>query len=378
MAQPQKLPDRRPEPVVEAPRVAPGRRPRLLALLVVAAIVAGVVATGAALLVNRLESRTNPQVLDLGSHVTITEESVITQVAAKAAPAVVAVVTEQSPALRFGSGFVTTVDGYVVTAADVIANSSTLTVVLGTDLSRHEARLIDADCATDIAVLKVDGVNGLPTLAFGDSTALKVGQTLIAVAAASATPNITRGIVADVHGTVLSPDAVSGRSQRQIADVIGIDASFTSSVSGAPVLNAGGQVVGLAVSAPVGATRPAFVLSQAEVQPEIETIIRDGSLTLPDLGVQTRFLDSAEAALRGTPAGDVVAAVGRGGPAELAGLQVGDVITALDEIRVDDAHPLALLLRTRFRPAQRVTVSLTRNGAATQVQATLAGAHPTC
>lgn len=378
MAQPRKLPERQPQPVTEEPRQRVTRPPRLVALLVIAAVVAGVVATGAALIVNRLESRTNPQVLDLGAHVTISEESVVTQVAAKAAPAVVAVVTQETPSVRFGSGFLTTVDGYVVTTADVIANSSTLTVVLGSDLSRHAARLVAADCATDIAVLKMDGVSGLPTLAFGDSTALKIGQTLIVVASASARPAITRGIVADLHGTVTAPDAVTGRSLRQIPDVIGTDAIFTSSASGAPVLNAGGQVVGLAVAAPPGATRPAFVLAQAEVQPEIETIIRDGALTLPDLGVQTRFIGSAEAAVRGSPAGDLVTVVNKGGPGDLAGLAVGDLITGLDEVRVDDSHPLSLLLRTRFRPAQRVTVSLMRGGSATQLQATLGSAHPTC
>ena len=68
----------------------------------------------------------------------------------------------------------------------------------------------------------------------------------------------------------------------------------------------------------------------------------------------------------------------KGGPADSAGLQRGDVITQLDDVKLDAAHPLRLLLRSRFRPNQRVIVSYTRAGASTQTQLTLAGQHPTC
>jgi len=71
-------------------------------------------------------------------------------------------------------------------------------------------------------------------------------------------------------------------------------------------------------------------------------------------------------------------AVDKNGPAAAAGLQPGDVITQLDDVRLDSAHPLALLLRTRFHPNQRVTVTYSRGGASTQAELTLASQHPTC
>ena len=71
-------------------------------------------------------------------------------------------------------------------------------------------------------------------------------------------------------------------------------------------------------------------------------------------------------------------AVDSTGPAAAAGLQPGDVITQLDDVKLDAAHPLRLLLRSRFHPNQRVTVTYSRASAVAQVQLTLAGQHPTC
>ena len=85
-----------------------------------------------------------------------------------------------------------------------------------------------------------------------------------------------------------------------------------------------------------------------------------------------------DAALQASPAGASVSAVAAGGPAETAGVKNGDVITALDEVKLDDAHPLLQILDNQFRPGQRVTLTLFRQGTTTQVQATLGSEHPTC
>jgi S1-C subfamily serine protease len=82
--------------------------------------------------------------------------------------------------------------------------------------------------------------------------------------------------------------------------------------------------------------------------------------------------------LNDLPGGSQVLSVAAGGPAASAALQPGDVITQLDDVKVDAAHPLGLLLRSRFHPNQRVTVSYWRAGASTQTQLTLSGQHPTC
>jgi putative serine protease PepD len=83
-------------------------------------------------------------------------------------------------------------------------------------------------------------------------------------------------------------------------------------------------------------------------------------------------------ALKQLPEGAQIATVTEGGPADTAGLAIGDVITQLDEVKVDAAHPMTLLLRSQFHVNQRVTVTYTRGGSSSQVQLTLVGQHPTC
>src|SRR5712691_5199809 len=107
------------------------------AVVVLAALVAGAVALG----VLQLQSRTNPQSVNLRSGVTISEDSAIVQAAARAKPAVVSVVTQLQPSASGGAGYLATSDGLHVTNVQVIAHSSTLTVLLLGDIKPHKARL---------------------------------------------------------------------------------------------------------------------------------------------------------------------------------------------------------------------------------------------
>src|SRR5712692_7254507 len=95
-------------------------------------------------------------------------------------------------------------------------------------------------------------------------------------------------------------------------------------------------------------------------------------------GAASWVLTQQAAALVGAPEGSRIKALDKGGPAAIAGLQAGDVITQLDDVNVDAAHPLPLLLRSRFHPNQRVTVTYSRDNTSTQKQLTLVGAHPAC
>ena len=355
----------------ESPPEAPAgsrRAGAVVALVVIAAIVSGAVSAGVTLAVLRLQSRTNPQTVDLGSNVHLTEDSAILQVATKAAPAVATIITGDAPSgPRLGSGFLTTSDGYIVTNAHVVANASALTVLFAGDSSAHDARLVDSDCQTDVAVLKVDGVSNLPTLAFGDPTGLKIGQSVVSVGSPLGARAAGRGIISSLHHPMTVSDPVTASGSLTIADTIQTDTLIDARSSGGPLLNVAGQVIGVSVAA----THEALAVV-------VESDTRDGALVVPDLGVQTIQVTTADAALRSTPVGSLVSGLVAKGPAELAGVKTGDVITAVDELKIDDAHPLSQVLLTTFRPGQRVALSLSRQGTATQVQATLGRLHPSC
>ncbi len=340
-------------------------------VVVLAALVAGGVSLG----VLQLQSRTNPQSVNLRSGVTISEDSAIVQAAARAKPAVVSVVTQMQPSVSGGSGYLATSDGFIVTNVQVIARSSTLTVLLLGYTKPHKARLVDYDCQTGVAVLKVDQVSGLPTLAFADPTSLVQGQVVVAVAG-PLTGIALPGHVSALHRPVTVTDSVAPDQTVEISDTIQTDAVIDPSTAGGPLLNVGGQVI--AVSMAAQGSNGGFGLNPADIQDEVQQMISSGQLVVASLGGTSTVLTQQAAALIGTPEGARLVAVDKIGPAAKAGLQPDDVITQLDDVMVDAAHPLALLLRSRFHPNQRVTVSYTRGSTSTQVLLTLAGAHPSC
>ncbi|MDQ6919057.1 MAG: S1C family serine protease [Candidatus Dormibacteraeota bacterium] len=368
-----------PEGAESPPEVPAGsRRPgAVVAMVVIAAIVSGAVSAGVTLAILRSQARTDPQTVDLGSNVRITEDSAIIQVADKAAPAVATVVTGRV-GQGLGSAYLTTSDGYLVTNAHVVANASGLAVIFAGSSARHDARLVDSDCQTDVAVLKVDGVANLPTLAFGDVSSLRAGQTVIAVGSPLGQRAVGSGIISSLNRVVTVADPVGPVTDRTYSDTIQSSAPVDAVSSGGPLLNVGGQVIGVNVAAESSGGLAAFAISAADIRSEVEQIVRDGKLVVPSLGVVSRDLTSQDAALQNVPVGASFSSVTAAGPAEVAGVKAGDIITAVDEVKLDDAHPLLQVLVTQFRPAQRVTLTLSRQGAATQVQATLGGKHPVC
>jgi len=349
----------------------------LVASTLVAAIVSGLVAAGVTLGVLRLQARTNPQEVNLGSNVTVTEDSAAQQVATKALPAVVSVVTDEN-GRSFGSGFLITSDGYIVTNVGVVANSGTLTVVLPGDTRRRDARIVDFDCATGMAVLKVEQVSGLPTLLFGDSSQLKVGQTVVALGGPFGNGSVfAKGAVSALHRTQSVAGTVP-RGSGFYTDAIETDAAIDSGSSGGPLVNLGGQVVGLAVASGAAGSPSGFAISSNSVQAEVEQVVTSGQLVVADLGVESTDLSQEDAAIRGLPAGSLVTSVTSGSPAEASGLKTGDVITQLDDNKVDAAHPLDQVLRVHYRPSQRPTLTYVRGGNTNQVAVTLQGGHPKC
>ena len=346
----------------------------VIAGLAVTAIVAAAVTLG----VLQFQSRTNTQQVNLRAGVTIVEESAIVQVAARAKPAVVTVVTQQLPQLVGGSGYLATTDGYIVTTASAIAGAKALTVLLTNDANLHSARLIDYDCETGVAVIKIDQVSGLPTLAFADPTALVAGQVLVAVGGPLQGGTITPGYVSSLHQTVTITDPSVTSRTMEISDTIQTSASIARGTVGGPILNVGGQVIGLAMQSQAAIGASGFGLNVADIQDDVQQILSTGQLLVSSLGATGTDLSTQVAALSGLPEGSQLTAIDIKGPAAVAGLQPGDVITQLDDIRLDSAHPLRLLLRSRFHPNQKVTVTYSRASAVAQVQLTMVGEHPTC
>src|ERR1700674_3775687 len=207
---------------------------RPILLLAACLLVAALVSAGVTLAVLQLQSRTNTQQVNLRSGVTITEDSAIVQAGAKARPAVVSVVTQQQPAVIRGSGYLATTDGYIVTNIDVIAGASGMTVLIPGDINLHAARLVDYDCQTGVAVIKIDKVSGQPTLAFAAPTALVQGQVLVAVGGPFEGGAVTPGYVTAMHRTVSVPNPAGITQAIEISETVQTNAQIDAGTSGGP------------------------------------------------------------------------------------------------------------------------------------------------
>lgn len=365
----------------ESPRQPATRRPAipaaLVAALLIAAIAGGAVGAGVTLGLLRFQGRSAQPAVVLGGALGSGEDSTAATVAQRALPSVVSIVTRESGSAQ-GSGYLISGDGFIVTNVAVVANAQALAVLVPGDGHRHDARVVDFDCQTGVAVLKVDQVSNLPALTFGDSAGLRLGQNIVVLGGSTSDHrSVTKGIISALHRMAsLSEPPSAGPSQ--LSDVIQTDAVIDSSMSGGPLLNSNGQVMGVTVAGGSQSQPVALALPSSNLQPEVEQIQQTGHLVVASLGVQVTDISAAEATLHGGSAGARITELTPGGPAERAGLKPGDVIVQLDDQRLDDAHPMVQVLRARFKPDQKVTVTYLRNGSTSQLQTTLRGEHPPC
>jgi len=349
---------------------------RPLLAIVAGLLVTALVAAGVTLAVLRTQSRTNNQQVNLQTGVTITEDSAIVAAATKARPAVVSVVTQHSPTIVTGSGYLATSDGYIVTNINVVAGANGMTVLVPGDSKAHDARLVDYDCQTGVAVIKIDKVSGLPTLGFADPNALVQGQVIVAVGGPVDGGSVTPAYVSAMHRVRLASNPVDLGHTLQFSDTIETSVVIDDGTSGGPLLNVGSQVIGIAMGS--ASSRAGFGLNVADIQDDVQQIFQTGQVTVASLGAGTTDVTPEAAVLNGLPQGSQIVAADKGGPAANAGLKAGDVITQIDDVHLDAAHPLTLLLRSRFHAGQRVTVTYSRGGDSTQAELTLTGQHPSC
>lgn len=349
--------------------------------VIVSALVGAIVAVALTLGVQSLSVRGNAPPVPLpGNRVTITDDTAVAGVAQKAGPAVVSVLA-QDPAAPGASGFLVSPDGYVVTNVGVVAGAQRLQVQVGGQPRVRDARLVDYDCQTGLAVIKVDQVSNLPTLSFGDSSSVQAGQA--AVLLGGAQPNrsaVARATVSSVGRDLTVSGLVPAGGDVQLSGLINTDVAFAPAFNGGPMLNNGGQVVGVLAQASAQGQTAGFAVPANSVQSEVQEVVNGGRLVVPSLGVRSVQVTADQAALQGggAAAGSRITAVTAGGPADKAGLKAGDVITKLDDTTIDESNPVPEVVRAKFKTGQRVTVSYVRGGQTAQASLALIGEHPSC
>ena len=234
----------------------------------------------------------------------------------------------QTTSAASGSGFILTGDGYVLTNYHVIESSNSISVTLY-DGKSYDAVLIGYDESSDIAVLKIDA-EGLTPVVLGDSDNLNVGDSVVAIGnpLGELTFSLTSGAVSALNREITLSNSVT-------MNLIQTDCAINSGNSGGALFNLYGEVIGITNAKYSGSGSGAsidnigFAIPINHVRGIVESIIENGYVAKPYIGVTVSDV-SEETMGYGLPAGAAVKAVSEDSPAEKAGLQVNDIITAVN------------------------------------------------
>ncbi len=267
-----------------------------------------------------------------------------------------------------GSGVIVQADGYLVTNYHVIQGHDELVVKLLDgrvfDSARGEGQVevVGIDQDTDLAVLRIGGgtLADLPTVAFGDSDRIRVGQYAIAVGAPfSLDYSVTIGHI--------SQKGRHGMRMTNFENYIQTDASINPGNSGGPLLNIHGEMIGINqfIMTGGGASRGniglGFAIPSNLVKRVVSDLIENGAVARPFLGIGMQELTDLLKRRYGVQGGVLIESVVEGGAAEQAGIKAGDVVTRVGEKAVDSPHDL-LFAVLAYKPGDLVKVTVSRDG----------------
>ncbi|XVV04535.1 S1C family serine protease [Actinosynnema sp. CA-248983] len=277
----------------------------------------------------------------------------IEQVAQKVLPTVVQVQVSGGA----GSGIVVSSDGLVLTNNHVVESAAGggPVRILFQDGKRAAAKIVGRDPTSDLAVLKAEGVSGLPTAELGSSGDLRIGQDVVAVGSPfDLNGTVTSGIVSSLN----RPVRAGGQdgSQLTVLNAIQTDAAINPGNSGGPLVDMQGRVVGVnsAIYSPnkqgsqAGSVGIGFAIPVDQAKRIAKELSETGKATQTVLGVQV--IDNREG-------GALVQEVTAGGAAEQAGLKAGDVITRLADRPIDTSDALVAAVRSRT-PGEKVQLTV--------------------
>nr|WP_321224660.1 trypsin-like peptidase domain-containing protein [uncultured Psychroserpens sp.] len=274
--------------------------------------------------------------------------------------------SRQQAQVGTGSGVIISPDGYIITNNHVIAGSNKISITLN-DNRTFDAQLIGTDEKTDIALLKIEADDDLPSVEFGDSDTAKVGEWVLAVGNPfNLTSTVTAGIIS------AKARDLSGRNSQSF---IQTDAAVNPGNSGGALVNSKGQLIGIntAISSQTGSyIGYSFAVPSNIAKKIIQDIIEYGDVQEGVLGISILNRNSKEALEKGVNEieGVYVSEVEDKSGAKIAGIRNGDIIKKLDNININKFTDLSGYLKTK-RPNDVVNVEVLRNDEIKSIPVTL-------
>jgi serine protease Do len=275
-----------------------------------------------------------------------------------------------------GSGFIVDSRGYILTNNHVVDKADKIFVKLSTDPDNDSdrgrpAKVVGVDPDTDVAVIKIDAPGELPTVPMGNSDSSQVGEWVVAIGSPFAlSKTVTAGIISAKNRTI-EPGA-----KGQFQHFIQTDAAINPGNSGGPLLNMDGQVIGINTAIytqSAGYQGVGFAMpSNTVIQVYNDLIGPSHKVVRGSIGISFQpDLPSAVGRVYGFKSGVLISSIAKSGPAEQAGLKVGDIITSVDGKPVKDGDELVNIISARH-PGSTAKIGYVRNGKEDSATVTIA------
>lgn len=367
-----------PRPWWEEPSAKPKRSQVPLGSALILAVVAGVVGSAVGNITGgntMIGHRVN--LVSSSSSVERKADSVA-GIAQRVLPSVVSIATNSSSGSGTGSGFIIESSGYILTNNHVVdgaTNGGSLSVTLNNGKS-YGATIVGRDTSYDLAVIKI-AARGLSALQFGDSDKVQVGDSVIAVGSPlGLAGTVTSGIISAKNRAVTAGDSAGESS---FINALQTDAAINPGNSGGPLVDVTGAVIGVnsaiaslgsSFGSQSGSIGLGFAIPINQARKTADQLIKNGKATYPIIGISIdRNYTGAGARIT-----DSQGAIRAGGPAELAGLKIGDIITGFDGKVISSADELIVAIRAKS-VGDKVKVTYSRGGDLRSASVTLVAAE---
>lgn len=309
-----------------------------------------------------------------GNKIVLQTEEGISKVAQDVSPSVVSIRTD-NPTRRglvqgAGTGIIVSKDGYVMTNKHVINDASSASVTATNGEIYDKVKIVGSDPLNDVAFLKIEGVDDLKPAQIGESSTLRIGQTVVAIgnSLGEYQNTVTSGIVSGL-GRPVAAQSQDGSQAESLSDLVQTDAAINPGNSGGPLVNLSGQVVGINTAVASDAQGIGFAIPINAVKGLLEGVLEDGKVERAYLGVS--YIDISPTVARerslSVKRGALVvgsrsaAALEQGGPAEKAGIKEGDIIIKVGDLEVGQHGGVSSLV-AEYRPGDSVDITVLRDG----------------
>lgn len=316
------------------------------------------------------------------------EAGQITDIVEKVSDSVVSITTESRTqswigntqnSKAAGTGFIISKDGYIMTNKHVVEGAKTVNVTLNDGKTYQNVEIIGTDPLNDSAILKVKDPENFKPVTLGDSKTIRSGQSVVVIgnALGEYSNSVTSGIISGTGRELIASDS-TGSAYEKLSDMIQTDAAINGGNSGGPIVNAAGEVIGIATAYASSSQTVGFAIPIANVKGIIKHVLESGKFERAVLGVQYQPITPKLAAEKQLPVqagaylsnSEDTAPFLSGSAAEAAGLKPGDIITEVSGIKIGQAGSLSTLIG-EHAVGETVTLKVLRGSQEQLIKVTL-------